>query len=507
MSLRIKMKNEKIVNTARRKDNIMEKYKDLNRNYFGDGWKEGTSEKVIESINPWTDEVYATLQAASKDEMNDAYTVAEKKQVEWEKTNPFQRAEIIRKAVKIIETRKEELIDILVQDSGSTLAKAEFELSIVTAIMNLAAEYPFKMETVVNQSMIPGKTNYMIRKPVGVVGVIGPFNFPMYLSMRSVAPALATGNAVVLKPGSQTPISGGSVLAKIFEEAGLPEGVLQVVHLKTSEIGDRFYSHPVPDLISFTGSTEVGKQIGEAAGRTVKETVLELGGNNAMVVLDDADIETAVNGAIFGRFMHSGQICMATNRIIVDEAIIDDFSEKFVKKTKTLKYGDPEDEQTLIGPLIDGKAVEDLLDQVKQAKDNGAEILLEGKREGNILTPTIIKGSNDLNTAQNEMFGPVVTIIPAKNEEHALELANDTEEGLSGAVTSADEKRAFAFAEKMETGMVHINDQSVNDEPYIAFGGEKSSGLGRFGREHSLDEFTTWKWISIQEKPRKYPFQ
>lgn len=357
-----------------------------------------------------------------------------------------------------------------------------------------------------NQSMIPGKKNYVQRKPVGVVGVIGPFNFPMNLSMRSVAPALATGNAVVLKPGHQTPVSGGNIIAKVFEEAGLPKGVLQVVHPKISEIGDGFYEHPVPDLISFTGSTGVGKQIGEVCGREVKETILELGGNNAMVVLDDADIETAVKGAIYGRFMHSGQICMATNRIIVDESVYDEFAEKFVEKTKDLKHGDPTQEGTLIGPLIDGGEVDRLLDEVEKAKSEGAEVLLEGKREGNVLTPFILKGTNDMTTAQNEMFGPVVTLIPAKDEAHALELANDTEQGLSGAVSSSDEKRAFAFAEKMETGMVHINDQSVNDEPYIAFGGVKASGLGRFGREHSLDEFTTWKWISVQEEPRQYPF-
>jgi aldehyde dehydrogenase (NAD+) len=450
--------------------------------------------------------LYATVRAASAEDLDKAYESAKRHQKEWEKVSPFEKAGIIRKAIKIIEDRKEEITDILVKDAGSTIAKAQFEIDIVIAVMHLSAEFPFQMETIVNQSMIPGKKNYVQRKPVGVVGVIGPFNFPMNLSMRSVAPALATGNAVVLKPGHQTPVSGGNIIAKVFEEAGLPKGVLQVVHPKISEIGDGFYEHPVPDLISFTGSTGVGKQIGEVCGREVKETILELGGNNAMVVLDDADIETAVKGAIYGRFMHSGQICMATNRIIVDESVYDEFAEKFVEKTKDLKHGDPTQEGTLIGPLIDGGEVDRLLDEVEKAKSEGAEVLLEGKREGNVLTPFILKGTNDMTTAQNEMFGPVVTLIPAKDEAHALELANDTEQGLSGAVSSSDEKRAFAFAEKMETGMVHINDQSVNDEPYIAFGGVKASGLGRFGREHSLDEFTTWKWISVQEEPRQYPF-
>lgn len=484
----------------------MDKYDNLNLNYIDGEWVEGSSEEVIESIDPYTEELYATVRAASAEDLDKAYESAKRHQKEWEEVSPFEKAGIIRKAIKIIEDRKEEITDILVKDAGSTIAKAQLEIDIVIAVMHLSAEFPFQMETIVNQSMIPGKKNYLQRKPVGVVGVIGPFNFPMNLSMRSVAPALATGNAVVLKPGHQTPVSGGNIIAKVFEEAGLPKGVLQVVHPKISEIGDGFYEHPVPDLISFTGSTGVGKQIGEVCGREVKETILELGGNNAMVVLDDADIETAVKGAIYGRFMHSGQICMATNRIIVDESVYDEFAEKFVEKTKDLKHGDPTQEGTLIGPLIDGGEVDRLLDEVEKAKSEGAEVLLEGKREGNVLTPFILKGTNDMTTAQNEMFGPVVTLIPAKDEAHALELANDTEQGLSGAVSSSDEKRAFAFAEKMETGMVHINDQSVNDEPYIAFGGVKASGLGRFGREHSLDEFTTWKWISVQEEPRQYPF-
>ncbi|OJF90931.1 aldehyde dehydrogenase family protein [Alkalibacterium sp. 20] len=484
----------------------MNQYEQLDLNYIDGQWRKGRSTEVVESFNPYTEESYVKMQAASLEDLDEAYESAKRHQKEWEKTNPFERAGIIRKAIQIMENRKEELVAVLIEESGSTIAKVELELNITMSIMQLAAEFPNRMETIVNESMIPGKKNHMIRKPVGVVGVIGPFNFPMYLSMRSVAPALATGNAVVLKPGHQTPVSGGNIIAKIFEEAGLPKGVLQVVHPKTSEIGDAFYEHPVPDLISFTGSTGVGKKIGAVCGREVKKTILELGGNNAMVILDDADIETAAKGAIYGRFMHSGQICMAINRIIIDESVFDEFAEKFVEIAKSLKHGDPNQEGTLIGPLIDGNQVERLLEEVKKAKSEGAEILLEGKREGNVLTPTILKGTNDMTTAQNEMFGPVVTLIPAKNEDHALELANDTDAGLSGAVSSRNEKRAFAFAEKMETGMVHINDQSVNDEPYVAFGGEKASGIGRFGREHSLDEFTTWQWISVQEEPRKYPF-
>ncbi|MER2064375.1 MAG: aldehyde dehydrogenase family protein, partial [Alkalibacterium sp.] len=344
---------------------MMEKYDQLDLNYIDGEWRKGKSEKVIESIDPYTEESYIKLQAASLEDLNDAYESAKRHQKEWAETNPFQRAAIIKKAIKIMEDRKEEIVDMLIKDAGSTVAKAELELDITLAVMSLATEFPFRMETIVNQSMIPGKKNHLIRKPLGVVGVIGPFNFPLNLSMRSVAPALATGNAVVLKPGSKTPVSGGNIIGKVFEEAGLPKGILQIVHPKISEIGDAFYSHPVPDLISFTGSTGVGKQIGEVAGREVKKTILELGGNNAMVVLDDADIERAAKGAIYGRFMHSGQICMSVNRIIVDESVFDDFADKYVDIAKSLKHGDPTQEDTLIGPLISGDEVDRLLDEVE----------------------------------------------------------------------------------------------------------------------------------------------
>ncbi|GMA54450.1 hypothetical protein GCM10025857_58070 [Alicyclobacillus contaminans] len=362
------------------------------------------------------------------------------------------------------------------------------------------------METIENESMIPGKKNKLMRNPLGVVGVIGPFNFPLYLAVRSVAPALATGNAVVLKASSSTPVSGGSFIAKLFEEAGLPEGVLQYVLPKSSEIGDGFFGHDIPKMISFTGSTAIGQRIGEAAGKQVKETILELGGNNPLIVLDDADIDEAVKSAVFGSYYHSGQICMALNRIIVDESIFEEFAEKFVAASKQLKSGDPNENDTINGPMISSSEVDRVQEAAEKAvEEEGASYLLEGQRKGNIITPIVLKGTNKTYTACNEMFGPIMTLIPAQNEDEAIAMANDTPEGLSSAVYSKDIKRAEKVAERVEAGMTHINDQSVNDEPYIYFGGEKYSGIGRFGREQSLAEFTTYKWVSVQEEYRNYP--
>ena len=483
----------------------MERYQNLNLNYINGTWRAGGSDQNIVVSNPYQGDELAVFQAATLEDINEAYEAAAAKQQAWADVNPYQVNAIMNHAVQIMKDRYEEIIDLLVREAGSTILKAHIELDSCIGVTARAAIYPFHMETQVSRSLIPDKMNYTIKKAAGVVGVIGPFNFPMFLAMRTVAPALAAGNGVVLKPASTTPITGGTLLAKIFEEAGVPAGVFSVVVPKTSEIGDGFYSHPIPDVISFTGSTDVGKRIGEIAGRGVKKTMLELGGNNAIVVLDDADVDYAVRASVFGRFLHSGQICMSANRIIVDQSIFDEFAEKFVALTKTIKVGDPAAQGTLVGPLINESGAKRVVDWVEKAREEGAEILLEGKREGAVVYPYVIKATNDTWTARQEVFGPVANLIVAQNEADALRLANDTAAGLSGAVHTSNKERGFQFAKGWKTGMVHINDQSVNDEPGIAFGGEKSSGIGRFGREITLDEVTTYQWVSDQTIQRNYP--
>lgn len=485
----------------------MEVYTGLDKQYIGGKWREGTGAKEIEVTNPYTQERITTVQSAGVEDIDEAYTKAKSVQENWASVNAFERNRIIDEAARIMERRREEIVKVLIVDAGSTFIKANVELDFCIAITRHAASFPFHAEGTVPPSIVPDKQNNVYRKPLGVVGVIGPFNFPMYLAMRSVAPALAVGNTVVLKPDSQTALSGGTILAKIFEEAGVPPGALSVVVPDISEIGDAFVEHPIPRMISFTGSTGVGRHIGEICGRMIKKVVLELGGNNPFVVLADADIERAVEGAAFGKYFHSGQICMAINRIIVHKDIYEEFTKGYIELAKSIKIGDPNDKETLIGPLINQKAIQRLLGEVDQAKQEGADVLLEGTVEGNVMSPFILRGTNDMATAKHEMFGPVVTIIPVDSEEEALRVANDTEYGLSGSVHAGTIERAKTFARRMETGMVHINDQSVNDEPLVAFGGEKSSGLGRFGGEWSLDEFTTFQWVSVQEEKRPYPFQ
>ncbi len=483
----------------------MKRYEDLQLNYINGVWRPGTSEKTITDYNPYTGEKLLVFQAATVADMNEAYEGAAEKQKTWAQTNPYQISSIMHKAAQIMQDRSEEIIDWLIKESGSTRIKAQVELNASIGIVAHTANYPFLMETKIAASVIPDKVNYIIRKPVGVVGVISPFNFPMLLTVRSVAGALAAGNGVVLKPSSSTPVTGGTLVAKIFEEAGIPGGLLSVIVPKTSEIGDAFYEHPIPDVISFTGSTSVGIRIGEVAGRNIKKTMLELGGNNAIVVLDDADVDYAVKACAFGRFFHSGQICMSANRIIVDESIFEEFADKYVPLVKTLKVGDPALPDTLVGPLITEDEAVRVVDWVEKARAEGAQILLEGKRENSVVYPYVIKGTNETWTAKNEVFGPVVTLICAKDEGDALRIANDTDAGLSGAIHTSNKERGFQFAKHWKTGMVHINDQSVNDEPGIPFGGEKMSGIGRFNRDITLDEVTTYMWISDQTQQRQYP--
>ncbi|TYP75953.1 aldehyde dehydrogenase (NAD+) [Aquimarina intermedia] len=296
--------------------------------------------------------------------------------------------------------------------------------------------------------------------------------------MRSVGSAIALGNTIVIKPASQTPVTGATLLAKLFEEAGLPKDVLNVVIGRGSHIGDYFVKHPTPKLISFTGSTPVGKNIGKLAGEALKRVSLELGGNNVFIVMKDAGIEKAVDAAIFGKFIHQGQICMSINRLVIHEEVADEFVSKFVKKAKALKSGNPMDQEVIIGPLINRDQVARIQKDIEASKKAGAKIILGGNAKDALLEVTVLDPvTDDMPIAENEIFGPVAPIIRFKTEEEALSIANSKDFGLSGALHTKDIEKGTAFARSVETGMIHINDQTVNDEANAPFGGEKGSGL------------------------------
>ena len=481
---------------------------DFTRMYIDGEWQTGNSEKSMTNVNPFTGEELFTIQAATKEDLNRAYEAASLAQEKWANELPQVKRAVLEKAILVMQDNKDLITDWIIKESGSTFMKAQSEFQASLNILKEATTYPYRMEGKILPSQVPGKENRVYRNPLGVIGIISPWNFPFHLAIRSIAPALATGNAVVIKPATDTPVTGGLIFASIFEAAGLPKGLLNVIVGRGSEIGDDIVTHPTPRLISFTGSTEVGRHIGELAGRGLKKTALELGGNNAFIVLDDANVEQAVDSALFGKFYHQGQICMAINRIFVHKDLYDEFAERFIQLAGNLKYGNPAYEDTNVGPLINRDQVDRILKDIEGSVEQGAKIRLGGQANGNVLQPTVITGvTNTMPIAENEIFGPVAILIPFENDEDAIQMANAYPYGLSGSVHSSNLERGTQVAHKIHTGMIHVNDQSVNDEPHMPFGGEKDSGLGRFNGEWVLEEFTTLKWLSVQHTSRNYgPF-
>lgn len=482
-------------------------YSNLGKQFINGVWRDGKSDKVLSDINPYNDEVITTFQIANVADIDDAYKAAYQAKLEWDKVNPYKKRDIIEKAVTYIEANEEEITSIIIQELGGTRMKAAFEIGLVKNMIKEAATFPLRMEGKILPSTEDGKENRLYRIPAGVVGVISPFNFPFFLSMKSVAPALGAGNGVVLKPHEDTPITGGTLIGKIFEEAGLPKGLLNVVVTDIKEIGDAFVEHPIPRIISFTGSTKVGSYIGQLAVKNYKKPLLELGGNSAFIILEDADIDYAVQAATFSRFTHQGQICMCANRILVQKSIYKEFVDKFKEKVSSLTTGDPSDPQTVIGPVINDRQAETLQRLIAKGMEQGAELLVEGKITGRMVEPTVLVNVKpDMAVAQEELFGPVVCIIPFDTEEEGIAIANDTPFGLSGAIHTSNLERGVEMAKKVHTGMIHVNDITINDEPIVAFGGEKQSGMGRLNGQWSLDEFTTMKWISVNYGQRNFPY-
>ncbi|MFJ7152219.1 aldehyde dehydrogenase family protein [Streptomyces sp. NPDC100445] len=482
-------------------------FTDLAQQYIGGEWRPGTGSWDVIDFNPYDDEKLASITVATVDEVDEAYRAAARAQKEWAATNPYTRRSVFERALRLIEDREQEIADLIIAELGGTRVKAGFELHLAKEFLRESVHLALRPEGRILPSPTDGKENRVYRVPVGVVGVISPFNFPFLLSLKSVAPALALGNAVVLKPHQNTPIAGGTLIAKIFEEAGLPGGLLNVVVTDIAEIGDAFIEHPVPKVISFTGSDKVGRHVATVCAANFKRSVLELGGNSALVVLDDADLDYAVDAAVFSRFVHQGQVCMAANRVLVDRAVADEFTEKFVAKVGTLKVGDPRDPRTVIGPVINSAQAGALAGTVEQALAEGATALVHGTTTGNLVGPSVLTGiPADSALLQQEVFGPVVFLIPFDGEEEAVRIVNDTPYGLSGAVHTGDIERGVAFAKRIDTGMFHVNDGTVHDEPLVPFGGEKHSGIGRLNGETTLEAFTTVKWISVQHGRSGFPF-
>jgi benzaldehyde dehydrogenase (NAD) len=426
-------------------------------------------------------------------------------QRKWAATPARERSFTLLKAATLLEQSFDDCASIVARETGGILPKGQHEVKEAVAILRAAAALAIAPRGEVLQSA--ARLSYARRVPRGVIGVISPFNFPLILSLRAVAPALATGNAVVLKPDPQTSLSGGFIIARAFEEAGLPAGLLHVIP-GAVEAGEALCLDPNVQMIQFTGSTAVGRRVAELAGRSLKKVSLELGGNNALIVLDDADIDAAVNNAAWGAWLHQGQICMASSRIFVHEAVHAEFTRKLADKAKHLRAGDPTTQQVALGPLINDRQLQRVKSIIADSVRAGARIEAGGKSDKLFHQATVLSHVKPgMRAFHEETFGPVASIVSFRHDAEAIELANLHDGALAAAVISQSVGRAMAIADQLNAGMVHINDQTVNDEANNPFGGPGVAGAGcSVGGTADLDEYTRWQWVTIKDKPPVYPF-
>jgi len=473
---------------------------------FSDGWRPGSGEPITVT-SPASGQPIGTVGGATPADVDRAVASAAAAQRAWGAQPYTARVAVLLKAAQLLREDPSRLTDVLVAEAGSAQGKAGFEAMLVTTELEESAALASHPYGEVLRSMKP-RFSVAKRVPVGVVGVISPFNFPGILSMRSVAPALALGNAVILKPDPRTPVSGGLALAALLAEAGLPEGVLHVLP-GGADVGSALVTHPDVPVISFTGSTPAGRKIAEVAGPLLKRVHLELGGNNALLVLPDADVEKAASVAAWGSFLHQGQICMTTGRHLVHRSIADEYVRLLAEKAAHLPVGDGADAGNALGPIIDDRQLQHVVDVVETAVAQGATIAAGGTHEGRFYRPTVLTGLTADNRAwTEEIFGPVAPVMVYDDVDEAIEIINASEYGLSVSILTGEPYKAFELADRIESGAVHINDATVDDEAPIPFGGTKASGVGgRFGGPHAnLDTFTETRWITVQSEIEAYPF-
>ncbi|MEV8530434.1 aldehyde dehydrogenase family protein [Streptomyces sp. NPDC051211] len=457
-------------------------------------------------VEPATGRTLATLALAAPADVADAAVRARAAQAEWARTTHLERAAVLRRAGDLFAEHAEELRTWLVQESGSIPGKADFELHVAAQECYEAAALASRPAGQVLPSEAP-RLSYTRRVPAGLVGVIAPFNAPLILAIRSVAPALALGNAVLLKPDRRTAVCGGLALAAVLAAAGLPDGLLHVLP-GDADTGRAVVAEPDVRVVSFTGSTATGRAVGELAGRQLKRVHLELGGNSALLVLADADVEAAVNQAAWGSFFHQGQICMTAGRHLVHASLYDDYVELLAAKAESLAVGDPYREEVHLGPVIDAVQRDRIHALVEASTEQGAKLVAGGTHRDLFYRPTVLAGvADDTPAYAEEVFGPVAPVRSFATEEEAVALASAGPYGLSLGIVTADTARGLELADRIPTGIAHINDQTVNDEAVAPFGGVGASGTGaRFGGEANLDAFTELRWTTARRTPAAWPF-
>ncbi|MEW2412901.1 aldehyde dehydrogenase family protein [Streptomyces sp. NPDC046866] len=457
-------------------------------------------------VEPATGRTLATLDLAAPADVAEAAARARAAQQDWARAGHTERAAVLRRAGDLFAAHAAELRAWLVRESGSIPGKADFELHVAAQECYEAAALASRPAGQVLPSEAP-RLSFTRRVPAGVVGVVAPFNAPLILAIRSVAPALALGNAVLLKPDPRTAVCGGLAPAAVFAAAGLPDGLLHVLP-GAAGTGAAVVADPLVRVVSFTGSTAAGRAVAELGGRHLKRLHLELGGNSALVVLRDADVEAAVAQASWGSFFHQGQICMTAGRHLVHASLYDEYVERLAARAESLAVGDPYRDRVHLGPLIDAAQRDRVHELVAASTAQGAKLVAGGTHDGLFYRPTVLAGVDDDTPAYTEeVFGPVAPVRSFATEEEAVALAAAGPYGLSLGIVTRDAARALELAERIPTGIVHVNDQTVNDEPVAPFGGVGASGTGaRFGGEANLDAFTELRWTTLRSAPPGHPF-
>ena len=462
---------------------------------------------TFERKDPVTGQIATTTAAATIDDVNKVAASAARAFESWSETGPNARRALLLKAADVMEARTNDFVKLMLEETGATAPWAGFNVHLAAGMLREAAALTTQIAGEVIPADKPGVLAMAIRQPVGVVLGIAPWNAPVILGTRAIAAALACGNTVILRSSELCP-GTHHLVGQVLNDAGFPKGVVNVLSNAPQDapkIVEALIAHPAVKRINFTGSTKVGKIIAKLAAEQLKPVLLELGGKAPLIVLDDADLDQAVDAAAFGAFMNQGQICMSTERIIVDEKVADAFVAKLAAKASKLPAGDPRS-HVVLGSLVDLAPAERMDVLIADAVEKGAKLVAGGQRKGTIVEATLLDHvTPQMKIYREESFGPVKPIIRVAGAEQAIRVANDTEYGLSAAVFSRDIKRAMAVARRIESGICHINGPTVADEAQMPFGGMKASGYGRFGGRAVIDEFTDLRWITI-EGPQHYPF-
>lgn len=459
--------------------------------------------------NPLDGSIATTAPAATRADAAEAVEAAASAFPAWSKTSPSERRELLLKAARAIEAKAEVLIAAMATETGAAAPWAGFNVHLAASMLQEAAAITTQINGEIIPSDIPGNLALGVRRPAGVVLGIAPWNAPVILGVRAIATPLACGNTVVFKGSELCPAVHG-LLVQVFEEAGFPPGVVNFVTnapADAAEIVEAIIAHPMLRRVNFTGSTRVGKLIAQTCAKYLKPAILELGGKAPLVVLDDADLDAAVSAAAFGAFANSGQICMSTERIIVDSKVADEFIEKLRVKAASLPLGDPRKGPVVLGSVVDKSAVDRCNALIDNALAKGARLVCGGKADSTLMPATLLDNvTAEMLIYHEESFGPVKPIVRVDGVDEAVKVANDNAYGLSAAVFGRDIARAWQVAERIESGICHVNGPTVHDEAQMPFGGVKDSGYGRFGGRAGIDAFSELRWLTVQMTPRHYPF-